>query len=557
MYRKFNLLPRVLMRFLLIIISTLSINTISWADNKTSWTDNKTSAEAVFLQGQQHLEQSNTALAEVSLARIPTTSPYAKLLAGNIAAKNGDMDKAFLLLLPLQSSNTLSKPAAASLHASLSSAYEKQGAHYNVLDQLIRREAYLEDASAINSNHENIWRLLSGLSLENLIEIRGESADTATQGWIDLGLVAKNQDVASGLQTWLSSYPDHAATEFAKAFAAKSAASGNSNQTQVSLPAGGNIALILPFDNPAYSAKAEAFKLGLQAALTKNAIANEVKSYASLGDKASFADLHAFAKDGKDEGAAYFIGPMLNEELVEAYLNVKAISLLDSATPATTSFIHAGFSLQDEAQAITQFAISNAIQNILIIASDSEVAKHQVVSFQTIWHTGLGYEAKTILLPLDTKSGNGNLLDLKTNVAAHPHEMVLLALSADEALLVKPYLDISTPTLAFSSVNNLGDDIDSSTLNAVRFVDIPFLTDTDNLEFSAYRSESATLSSNELLRWFALGVDYLQLLIASTRAPDTELVINGLTGKLTLNKTNQLKRQLSIARFTYDGIVPE
>ncbi|HSH54245.1 MAG TPA: penicillin-binding protein activator [Methylotenera sp.] len=546
MYRQFNLLQHALIRFLLILISTLCINTTSWAGNTIS-------AETVFLQGQKHLEQANTALAEVSLARIPTTSPYAKLLAGNIAAKNEDMDKAFLLLLPLQSSNTLSKPAAASLHASLSSAYEKQGAYYNVLDQLIRREAYLEDASAINNNHENIWHLLSGLSLENLVEIRGESADTTTQGWIDLGLVAKNQDVASGINTWLSSYPDHTASELAKALAAKSFVSENKNQTPVSLPAGG-IALILPFDNSVYSAKAEAFKLGLQAALTKNTLSNEVKSYASLGDKESFADLNAFAKD---EGAAYFIGPMLNEELVEARPNVKAFSLLDSATPASKSFIHAGFSLQDEAQAITQFAVSNAIQHILIIASDSEVAKQQVASFEAIWHAALGYEAKIILLPLDTKSGNGNLLDLKTSIATYPHEMVLLALSASEALLVKPYLNISTPTLAFSSVNNLGNDVDSGTLNAVRFVDIPFLTDSDNPEFSAYRSASTTLNSNELLRWFALGVDSLQLLIANTRTPETELVINGLTGKLTLDKTNQLKRQLSIARFTYDGVVAE
>jgi outer membrane PBP1 activator LpoA protein len=547
MYRKFNLSQRTLIQFLLSLISTLCISTISWAGNTIS-------AEAVFLQGQQHLEQSNIALAEVSLARIPTTSVYAKLLAGNIAAKNGDMDKAFLLLLPLQSSSTLSKPAAASLHASLSSAYEKQGAHYNVLDQLIRREAYLEDASAINKNHEHIWRLLSGLALENLIEIRGESADTSTQGWIDLGLVAKNQDIAAGLTTWLNSYPDHAASEFAKALATKSVIAENTNQTQASLPANGNIALILPFDNAAYNAKAEAFKLGLQAALAKNSIPNEVKNYASLGEKESFADLNAFAKD---EGATYFIGPMLNEELLEANPNTKTISLLDSATSASKSFIHAGLSLQDEAQAITQFAISNAIQHILIIASDSEVAKRQVASFEAIWRTALGYEARVILLPLDTKSGNGNLLDLKTSISAHPHEMVLLALSASEALLVKPYLDISTPTLAFSSINNLADDVDSSTLNAVRFVDIPFLTDSNNPEFAAYRSESNTLNSNELLRWFALGVDYLQLLIASTRAPETELVINGLTGKLTLDKTNQLKRKLSIARFTYDGIVPE
>ena len=265
-----RLLQRFLLRLCLISIGVISINATTWADSTTN-ADIKISAEKAFLQGQQQVEQANIALAELSLTRIPPSSPYAKLLAGNIAAKNGDFDRTFLLLLPLQSNNTLIKAAAASLHASLSSAYEKQGDAINALDQLVRRETYLENTEAISSNHNSIWQVLSGQSLENLIAMRGESTDTTTQGWIDLSLVAKNQEVASGLSTWANSYPDHVAGEFAKTLFAQTLAQTNLNQikSQVSLPSNGRIALILPFADESFTAQADAFKQGLQAALSQ------------------------------------------------------------------------------------------------------------------------------------------------------------------------------------------------------------------------------------------------------------------------------------------------
>lgn len=555
--RHYRLLQRILLRMSLIAIGSMSFSATSWADNKMS-------AEEAFLQGQQHVEQANTPLAELSLTRIPPASPYAKLLAGNIAAKNGEFDRTFLLLLPLQSNNTFTKAAAASLHASLSSAYEKQGDTANAVDQLMRREAYLENAEAINSNHNSIWRLLSGSLLEDLITMRGESADTTIQGWIDLSLVAKNQDVASGLSAWVNSYPDHAATAFAK-----NLASVNSKQPKalVGLPSRGSIALVLPFGLEAYAAKADAFKLGLQAALTKHGIPNAIKIYPSSGNKESATDQYTLAKS---EGAAYIIGLVSNTELVpneaptESGIDMNSIALLDVNTPetktltASNSTLSAGLSLKDEAQTIAAFATSNAIQHVVIVATDSEAAKQMVDNFQAVWETALGYQLKTITLPHDIKSGDTNLLDLKTKISEQAHDMVLLVMSAAEARIIRPYLDISTPTLAFSSIYEVANDTVSNTsLNAVRFVDIPFLLAADDAQLAYYRSQSIGLNSNELLRWFALGVDYLQLLIASTHAPGSELVINGLTGKLTLDKTGPIKRQLSMARFTYDGVVLE
>jgi outer membrane PBP1 activator LpoA protein len=119
---------------------------------------------------------------------------------------------------------------------------------------------------------------------------------------------------------------------------------------------------------------------------------------------------------------------------------------------------------------------------------------------------------------------------------------------------VKPYLDIGIPTIGFSSLNNLQEEKPVA-LHAVRFVDMPFLTDLSNNEFSAYREAAAGLQGNELKRWFALGVDYLALLAAKSTHPGTEMMVNGLTGTTIINADGQIARQLQIARFTHDSIV--
>lgn len=539
--------------FLLVITGLLGVCTSSFAETKKpeiSISEPKMTAEAAFIQGQQYLEQGNTALAEVSLTRIPPASPYAKLLAGNIAAAKGDTDRAFLLLLPLQSNTSLINPAAASLHASLGNAYEKHGDTVNALTQLISRETYITDA-AIDDNHQNIWRLLSSLPAPDLIAIRGEATDTTTQGWVDLSLAAKNPDMATELATWLNSYPDHPAAGFAKTLSAVKSAN-NTKASGLTLP--GNIALILPFDNPEYADKANAFKMGLQAALDKNAIPNTIKAYASLGDTESFGDLNAFAKD---EQASYVIGPMQASELSEQLATVKTdekqadirtLSLLDSRSE--NGLQNSGFSLQDEVQAIVSFAKTHAIQYITILTVDNAEAKSMTEAFQAAW-SDQSNEARIITLPSDIQKANTSLLDLKANLSQQPVDMILLAMSGDEARVVRPFLDISTPTLAYSSINNGGNN---SSLNAVRFADIPFLLDPSNSQYATYQKLADNLATPELKRWFALGVDALQLLIANPAEP-SGTIINGATGKLLIEQNGKISRQLSLGRFTYSGVV--
>ena len=526
------------------LVGIIAISSNSWANDVPDKTIN---AEQAFMQGQQYVEQADLGLAALSLTRIPPNSPYAKLLAGNIAAKNAEFDRAFILLLPLQSNLDFNRTAIASLHASLSDAYEKQGDITSAIEQLVRRHPYLLDSQAISDNQQRIWKLLSTQTLADLIAMRGESADTTIQGWIDLSLATKNQDIATSLSSWSNSYPDHAASAFAKTLA-------TTVHEPSTLPTviNGNIALILPPAHEGMSEKIAAFKLGLQAALSKRNMPNEIKSYTREND---LEDINTQYSLAKSEGADYAIAPNFGITLTSP--NPFSVVALNT----NISRQQADLSLHDEAHRIAEFANRNAMQNILILTTANEPACQMLQSFVQAWQTEQGFSLKIIsLIPsaagVKDSFDLNQLMDLKANIALQAKDMLLLAMSGPEIKNVRPYLDISMPTMAFSNINMLDNDVNANVaLNAIYFVDIPFLLAPNNSKFSDYREPSAALKNNELKRYFALGVDYLQLL--TTGPMGNDLVIEGLTGTLSLDHSGQIKRKLSIAKITDQGVVLE
>jgi outer membrane PBP1 activator LpoA protein len=563
-------LTRMLLHASYLCLGCILVSSVAWGN---STEPNKISPEDAFLQGQQQLERADLAQAALSLSRITPNSPYAKLLAGNIAANNAEYERAFLLLVPLQSNLNFSKVATASLHASLSAAYEKQGDTVNALDQLVRRQSYINNAQASRDNQQRIWQLLSAQSLETLVSMRGESADTSNQGWVDLSLASKNQDISSSLSAWLNSYVDHEANAFATMLIAQTRPAMMQQlgllPAQLLLP--GSIALIAPLATGDLAEKLAAFHLGLQSALNQQNLLNEVKTYFSASNPQSAAEQYHQAKI---DTAAYIIAPQLvpssDQDSVAPADHLDAISIWDSSAVVHRSLRQIDLPLNDEAKQIAAFASSNSMQHILMIATDDAAARLMVKSFESVWPSGFGSTLKVITLKtavngneasLDNASPRSdlkNFMDLRAKVNTHPHDILLLAMSAADAVMIRPYLEIGTPTAAFSSVHELdGDDSSHGALNAIRFVDMPYLLPTNSAQFNYYRKLSAHLTSNELLRCFALGVDYLQLLIAGTQATATELIINGLSGRLSIDSSGQILRQLVMAKFTYNAVIIE
>ncbi len=514
----------------------------------------KKSPETNFLDGDACLKQANTACAKLALANIPSTSAYAKLLQGSIAFSEKQTDKALLLLLPLQTEENLIPQAKISLHQYLASAFESLDDVQQAIQHLIQAEASasiseIKDVqTTITAIHDQIWAMLSKLEQAELIELRGNNTDNTFQGWIDLRLAADNNNPGNSIAAWNTLYPDHPAQAFAKSLATASSAK---SAVLAALPSGGSIALIMPLTVEENAAKAEAFRLGLETALTRHGLQNEIKTYPSTEDPQQIDEAYALAKN---EGNAYFIIPgfQANEAASNKIKHTE-----------TDSILHIAPTLDDEALHIVNFALSRGMQQITIITTENAASKSLAASFQAAWqskstHEQRGHSIAMITLPGNVAVADNSLFELKSQLAEKMTDMVLLAMTATEARLVRPHLPIGTPTMTYSSTNEATDATASyHPLNAVQLFDIPYLLTTNQAANKDYESAVANLDSNELLRWFALGVDSLQLLIAAQTPPDHEVSITGLTGILSVDRSGNITRQLPLARFTHSGLVPE
>lgn len=509
----------------------------------------KKSPESLFLTGNACLKKADNTCAKMALARISSASPYAKLLQGNIAIAEHQVDESLQLLLPLQAEPLLNAKARISLHQNLARAFDLTEDPHQAMQHLLQAESEMmatasaETQADIASNHQKIWVLLKQLDQSQLVAMRGDSADSEFQGWIDLCLAFKNQDVIASISQWQASYPDHPATTLANSLMLTKAA------PQASLPSTGGIALMLPFS--ADTEVANAFYQGLQAALSKQQLPNEIKIYQltdnveNISNQQQIDDQYKLAKA---EGNIYFIAPDVSDDSIDT-----------PTVAAQNDMLYAGLPLADQAQHIAHFATNHAMQHIAIITTDSEPAQQMLASFRAAWQAEVGAAVddhiQIITLAQNLLPSDPSLLDLKSQIASQPHDMILLAMPASDAHIIRPHLNISTPTFAFSNIYEFANkNASTPTLNAVRFVDIPFLLATDNDSMAYYRAQSENLDSNTLLRWYALGADTLSLLIAKNQPNDNEVIINGLTGKLTIDKSGTIHRQLSTARFTYNGL---
>jgi outer membrane PBP1 activator LpoA protein len=514
----------------------------------------KKSPEANFLDGEACLKQGNTACARLALANIPSTSVYAKLLQGSIAFTEKQIDKALLLLLPLQTEDKLIPQAKITLHQYLASAFESLDDVQQATAHLIQAEATISTSAikdaqtTITAIHERIWAMLCKPDQTELIALRGNNTDNIFQGWIDLRLAASKQDMNSSLAGWRTIYPDHPAQMFANNLTITDI---KESAQQASLTSKGSIALMMPLTTEAYAANAEAFKLGLETALTKHGLQNEVITYPSTDNQ---QDIDAMYTLAKSEGNAYFIVPSFNiDEAAENQIK----------QTKTGNVVYIAPILNDEALHIADFALSRGMQQITIISADNDAAKVMTASFQAAWQSRLNHEhgsdsITVITLPDHISASDNSLFELKSQLAAKVPDMILLAMSATETRLVRPHLQISTPTMTFSNANEIFDDAAAyHALNAVRFFDMPYLLATGQQHNKDAATANAEPYSNMLSRWFALGADSLQLLITAQKLTDREVSINGLSGVLTVDSSGNIKRQLPLARFTHDGITLE
>ncbi|HEY0841516.1 penicillin-binding protein activator [Methylotenera sp.] len=545
----------------IILATCLLFSSLNLAAEQISPSNSK--AEVQFLAGETCLKQANIACAMAALAKIPSSSPYAKLLQGEIAYTNQALDQALQLLLPLQAETQFSTAAKISLHQYLAKAFAKLQDAEQALVHLLQVDLALSNTAgnnqkdAISANQAQIWDLLSKLDQNELLAMRGNNTDDNLQGWVDLALAAKNQDLSSSLKSWQINYPDHSATALASSLQRPSS---NQNAPQLLKLASGDAITIsyLPTSD-ANNARVDAFKAGLIAALAVHGLNNAIQIYTpdNQDNDSQGTDNHSADNQEPSLPDGNTTPPQPNTAYA-IHLDF-ANDTANAATPQKSNHqtLTLGLHLNEEAQQIVKFAVKNAINHVAIITNESFASAEMLKCFSTAWQQAFNLNAEhnsfnIITLPQNISANDLGLLDIQTKINAKAHDMVILALPTTDARIIKPYLSVGTPTLAFSNIHETTPD---PALSNVRFVEIPFLLPAST-QFSAYQSAAATLSSNDLLRWYALGVDALPILVATQQTSEKEVLLNGLSGKFSI-KHGSITRQPSMARFSYEGISQE
>ncbi|MEZ0238534.1 MAG: penicillin-binding protein activator [Methylophilaceae bacterium] len=508
------------------------------------------SPEERYIAGLECLKKADTPCAQVALAGINPASPYAKILEAQIAAGGQDYDTVLRLLIPLQAEENLLPAALASLHATLALAYENQGNTLRAVEQRSQADAYLQMPETRAANQKQLIDSLIALPRNALLEIRGESADTAVQGWIDLALaIAHSGQPSTALAQWRQAYPDHQADEAALGKLSSSASTNAAAQTLT-----GKVALLLPIDTPAFAFAAEAVRSGFIAAQKAANSPAEVVIYTTYGRKDEIAAIY---RQAVAEGAQYAVGPLTRGEvaglLEPELISVPTIALnvLDeqSATPA--KLVQFGLPVEEEAMQLAKIARAQGMQTAVIAAANTPLGKRMAQAFASEWTEQGGL----VVLQVEFNE-QSNLLGFKTQLASERADMIFLAANAEQARWIRPYMNQAIPTFALSHIYDGNPaNPDNSVLNAIHFVDMPWLLNPDDPSYSAYRASSSELPPNAQ-RWFAVGVDAWNILSALAVKSAEKMQLRGLTGTIMLDG-NHIQRELPLAQFRGDGVALE
>lgn len=310
-----------------------------------------------------------------------------------------------------------------------------------------------------------------------------------------------------------------------------------------------HIALLLPLHSPAFGRAAEAVQLGFLAAAEVQAAELPVKTYPS-GDQVE--EILAAYREALQSGARVVVGPLTKNAVTAlAASRLVGVPTLALNTPEKDVEIPRqlylfGLSAEAEARQIARLAFAEERKSAAIVASGTALAKRMQNAFADEWQQMGGQ----IVAHLAFSGAETNFPQLREAIAGQSAGMIFLAAEAQEARLVRPYLDPAIPTYATSQVyGGKGEMQKNLDLNGVQFIDMPWLLQPDHPAVMVYPRPKPALGV-ELERLYALGIDAWRLTLLLLESPPRPgIVLDGVTGQISMNEARQFARELPRAEF--------
>ncbi|HMJ49070.1 MAG TPA: penicillin-binding protein activator [Burkholderiales bacterium] len=333
----------------------------------------------------------------------------------------------------------------------------------------------------------------------------------------------------------------------------------STGQTVPAKPAGANtqsgppkphIALILPLKSESFGGAAEITRQGFIAAASRQGGSRlPVRTYATSEQTDEILATYQLALDA---GAQVVVGPLTRDSVtalaISGMVRVPTLALnVPEDSPELPPYLFI-FSLQveNETRQIARLAWHDGKRKALIISADTPLDSRMQQTFADEWQKLGGVIVRQLLFNGEQSS----LMTLKQAVEISEADMIFLALEAKNARLVRPYIDLAVNIYGTSQIfsgNGLGTlNLD---LNGVRFVDMPWLLQSDHPAVMVYpRPKNAVIV--DLERLYALGIDAFRISQdLTTIGAHSGYALDGVTGQISLSSDHQFVRELTPAIF--------
>jgi outer membrane PBP1 activator LpoA protein len=313
-----------------------------------------------------------------------------------------------------------------------------------------------------------------------------------------------------------------------------------------------HIALLLPIDSSVYRRHAEALRDGFLAASKSRAQQKlPIRVYA-VGDDSKQAVMHY--QQALQTGARLVVGPMLRGPVTAVAASDVAVPTLvlnmpEGNVPNRANLYVLSLQIENEARQAARLAWRDGRRNAYTVHGDTPLLKRVHLSFVDEF-TKLGGKH---VAEFAHNTSPAELARLRQAAELKVADMVFLALDARRARTVRAYLD-SLAIYATSQIYT-ADRSPAAALElaGIRFVDMPWLVQHDHPAVVIYPRQDFG-GDADLERLYALGIDAWRISEALL-ARQGDIVIDGVTGKLTLGRDRFFSRELTSARIA-DGPAP-
>ena len=277
----------------------------------------------------------------------------------------------------------------------------------------------------------------------------------------------------------------------------------------------------------------------------------------------------------------YVIGPLRKGfiEKISKYsskeLPVLTLNYSNNLKKYSKKVYQFGLLPEDEAICIAEKAIIDGNINASALYPDNTWGKRIVESF-TLRFQELGGNVTNLLKYNieDTKINNSikNLLNieestkrknhmqniLKTKLQFKPHiannlDMIFSVGKSEDMRVIKPQFNFNyAEDIPFYSTSHIYNGVYNKEinqdLNDIKFCDIPWLYNTNNMLEKKYLRES--VDKRDLLRFVAIGMDSIKIIYnINTLELNKHKYLLGNTGLLRLDEFNKIRRNLTIVKF--------